>query len=56
MNESTALDDAIADLFDLDTQTEYAADFDGSGRSVDCTNSDDGDAVHMSKEVHDDLA
>lgn len=38
MNESTVLDDAIADLFDLDLQTELAADLDGAARSADCTN------------------
>jgi hypothetical protein len=38
INESITLDDAIADLFDLDMQTEYTVDFDGVGRSADCTN------------------
>lgn len=41
-NDSTtldiALDDAIADLFDLDVQTEGVADLGGVGRSADCTN------------------
>jgi hypothetical protein len=38
MEESVVLDDAIADLFDLDPQTELAADLDGAVRSADCTN------------------
>lgn len=37
-DESTALDIAIADLFDLDVQTEGVADIGGSGHSGDCTN------------------
>lgn len=37
MNESTALDAAIANLFDLDVQTELAADLDGAADSEDCT-------------------
>ena len=38
MDESTALDTAIADLFDLDVQTEGVADRGGPVRSADCTN------------------
>lgn len=38
INESTVLDDAVADLFDLDPQTEIAADLVGADRSADCTN------------------
>lgn len=38
MNETTTeLDDAIADLFDLDLRTELAADLDGMGASEECT-------------------
>ncbi|HEU0086763.1 MAG TPA: hypothetical protein VFQ77_03805 [Pseudonocardiaceae bacterium] len=35
---ATALDVAIADLFDLDVQTEGVADLDRADRSADCTN------------------
>lgn len=38
MDESVVLDDAIADLFDLDPQTELAADLEGAVLSADCTN------------------
>ncbi len=38
MEESRVLDDITADLFNLDIQTELAADLAGYAPSADCTN------------------